>query len=146
MANAVEASITIRMAPEPLLRQFLDLDTMTHWWGVARGLVDPQPGGLWVLAWDVSEQGFRYISTGVIADYVAGGVLRIENLVYLNPERKILGPMSLSIAVKEEASGAKLQVRQSGYRKGEDWEWYHRAVVEGWPKVLVALKDYCETV
>ncbi len=51
------------------LQQFLAVEAMQRWWGVARGPVEPRVGGIWVLGWDLPPQGYRYVTTGIIVAY-----------------------------------------------------------------------------
>lgn len=142
--KSVRSSVDLPVAPELALEMFLNLTHMQNWWGVERGLVELKVGGCWTVAWQISDKGFGYVSTGIISEYEPVSKLKIDNMVYLNPEKPLLGPMTLEINVKPENGGTLLTVEQSGYREGEDWEWYYNAVVDGWPYALNLLKDYAE--
>src|SRR5687767_13285007 len=93
----VAASIDIRAKPEKILPAFLNQDQLQAWWGVERSLIEPKAGGLYTLAWNISEHGIKYISSGIIAELIPAEYLMIRNFVYLNPDKKILGPMELEI-------------------------------------------------
>jgi hypothetical protein len=141
----VAASIDIRAKPEKILPAFLRHDHLRKWWGVARSLIEARAGGLYTLAWDISEQGIKYISSGVIAELIPSEYLMIRNFVYLNPDKQILGPMELEIdliIIDEETT--KVGVVQSGYQYGGDWDWYYDSVVKAWPQTLELLKKYLE--
>ena len=117
---------------------------MSAWWGVARGLVDPRPGGVWALGWELSPAGYRYVTTGRIVNFEPGARLLIADIVYFNPERPVLGPMQLSVTAAIAPGGCELTVRQDGYRDGPDWDWLYKAVVDAWPATLDALKVHLE--
>jgi uncharacterized protein YndB with AHSA1/START domain len=141
----VAASIEINARPEKILPAFLSQEHLKVWWGVERSLIEPKAGGVYTLAWDISEQGIKFISTGVIEELIPGEYLMIKNFVYLNPERKILGPMELEIDLIETGDNlTKVGVVQSGYKYGDDWDWYYDAVVKAWPQTLELLKNYLE--
>jgi uncharacterized protein YndB with AHSA1/START domain len=143
--RSVEALVIIRAKPIEVINAFVDHEHLKAWWGVERSLVEARPGGVWALAWEISEAGMKYVSSGTLHDYEAGEYLRIDNLVYLNPERQILGPLTLEIFADEIRDGTKVRVIQSGYQSGNDWDWYYDAVVQAWPYALELLKKYLES-
>ncbi|TNE65969.1 MAG: hypothetical protein EP344_02720, partial [Bacteroidetes bacterium] len=60
----VETSIEIQAGPDAVIAAFTEPEPLRGWWGVERSLVEKRPGGLYVLAWQISGQGFGYISSG----------------------------------------------------------------------------------
>ena len=141
----VAASIEINARPEKILPAFLKQEHLKAWWGVDRSLIEPKAGGVYTLAWNFSEQGIKYISTGVFDELIPGEYLMIKNLVYLNPEKNILGPMELEIdLIATDDKITKVGVVQSGYKYGGDWDWYYEAVLTAWPQALEMLKNYLE--
>ncbi|MDX2048766.1 MAG: SRPBCC domain-containing protein [Chitinophagaceae bacterium] len=140
----VEAQTSIRAAAHQITAAFLMHEHLNGWWYVQRSLVEPKKGGVWALAWEVTEAGIKYVSSGTIGEYDPGKYLRIDNLVYLNTERQILGPMQLEIFVNGLETESKVKIIQSGYLYGGDWDWYYDAVVQGWPHAVQLLKKYLE--
>ncbi|HLE82417.1 MAG TPA: SRPBCC domain-containing protein, partial [Dehalococcoidia bacterium] len=65
-------------------------------------------------------------------------------LVYFNPERAPLGPMRLTILVREKDGRTRVSVRQEGFREGPDWDWYFEAVAGSWKEALGNLKRFLE--
>ena len=141
----VAASIDIRSKPESVFQAFLRLEHLKKWWGVERSLIEAKAGGLYTLAWNISENGIRYASSGIISELIPGEYLMIKSFVYLNSEKQILGPMELEIDLTPiDGIQTKVGVVQSGYQYGGDWDWYYNAVVEAWPVTLELLKNYLE--
>ena len=141
----VAASIEINARPEKILPAFLRQEHLKVWWGVERSLIDAKAGGVYTLAWNISEQGIKYVSTGIIEELIPGEYLMIKNLVYLSPAKKILGPMELEIdLMATDDKATKVGVVQSGYRYGDDWDRYYEAVLTAWPQALEMLKNYLE--
>jgi hypothetical protein len=139
-----EVQTSIRAAAHQITGAFLIHEHLKGWWYVQRSLVEPKKGGVWTLAWEVTEAGIKYVSSGTIGEYEPGKYLRIDNLVYLNPERQILGPMQLEIFVDDMGTVSEVKVVQSDYQYGGDWDWYYDAVVQGWPHAVQLLKKYLE--
>lgn len=140
----VETTIQIQAAPHRVIRALLDQNMLQAWWGVERSLIEPRPGGVYTLAWQVSTAGFGYVTSGIIAALKEDRKLMLENLVYLNPERPILGPMRLSFIAMEQAGQTQLTILQDGYLEGPDWDWYYQAVLKAWPVAAQHLKAYLE--
>jgi activator of Hsp90 ATPase-like protein len=141
--RAVEARIEVSISPEAAVDAFLDLEAMRGWWHVERGLVQVREGGVWALAWERSEHGFKYVITGRIASLEPRRLL-ITEMLYFNPERPVFGPMSLAVDAAPTLAGCELTVRQDGYGDGADWDWYYRVVRWAWPEVLKELKEFLE--
>ncbi|MDA2912840.1 SRPBCC domain-containing protein [Acidobacteriia bacterium AH_259_A11_L15] len=141
----VTRSVHIQASPERVLRAFLDVEQMKQWWGATRGLVEERRGGVWTLAWGEPGQGYKYVVAAVVKSILPGKRLRLEPLVYFNAERAVLGPMRLSISVRERGGKTRVSVRQDGYGEGPDWDWYYQAVVQGWKDTLANLKEYLES-
>ena len=143
----VTATISIKRTPTEVLDAFTDFETLQGWWGVQKALIEKKKGGLYCLGWDISEDGFKYVTSGTIKQYDAGSILEIENYAYFHPNLPILGPMNLTIKVEPEndnTSLTSLTIIQSGYQEGEDWDWYYKAVKVAWPDVLKTIKQFLE--
>jgi len=94
----------------------------------------------------MNNQGFQYISTGVITVYQPTKELLIDHFVYFNPEKAILGPTYLDIKLEEVNLATQLILIQGNYQEGGDWDWFYEVVKDAWPKVLQNLKNYLESV
>ena len=141
----VEAAILIHSTPERVIAAFLEEYDLKGWWGVQRCLVEKKVNGTWAVAWEISDSGIKYISTGVITEYNPHSHLAVSHLVYVNPDRQILGPMKLELFAETTADSAtRLQLIQSGYQQDGDWDWYFEAVKNTWPFALELLKKYLE--
>jgi uncharacterized protein YndB with AHSA1/START domain len=143
----VECKIDIHISPDQVIKAFTDAGWLKGWWGVERSMIELKKGGLYSLAWGISNEGIKYISTGVIADYDPGGTLHVEKYMYFNPQRPFLGPLHLMVNATPVDTGSHVYLCQGPYPEdgGPDWDWYYEAVVDAWPKVLQILKSYLET-
>jgi len=144
--RAVICDIEIETHPGKIIRAFTDAEMLRGWWGVEKSTIDLKPGGIYTLAWGISENGIKYISTGIIKYHDKESVLHISDYMYLSAERPFLGPLSLIIEAAATEKGASLHLQQGPYPEnmGEHWDWYYGVVNEAWPKVLVGLKKYLE--
>ena len=140
----VETIIQIQCGTEKVIKAFTDGENLNEWWGVERALVDKRPGGIYALAWEISEDGIKYISSGIIRDYLPDYLIHIEKMMYFNPARQILGPMELIVHASPKDGGSEVTITHMGYQSGEDWDWYYEAVKEAWPKAAQTLKVFLE--
>src|SRR5690242_13358378 len=97
MNKKVEISIQINTSPDLVIKAFTDPKMLNEWWGVQRSLIIPEKGGMYCLAWNISDTGFGFISYGTINRYHPKKQIIIDPYVYMNPEKQILGPMSLTV-------------------------------------------------
>ncbi len=144
--RTVSCNIEITVSPEKVIRAFTNSHTLKGWWGVEQSFIELKPGGIYTIAWGISENGIRFVSTGVIKQYEPGSFLHIGDYMYLNPERPFLGPLELLIDVSPVPAGSLLKLEQGPYPEDSDehWEWYYEVVNDAWPKVLLTLKQYLE--
>jgi len=141
----VEVSLDIRVPAATIISAFTEAGMLRDWWAVERSLIEKRTGGLYTLAWGITEKGFGYVSTGSVQEYDPAGLLVIGNFTYLNPEKSILGPMTLRVnATPTTANTSSLYLCQDGYQIGGDWDWYYKVVTDAWPTVAVTLKNYLE--
>lgn len=94
----------------------------------------------------MSATGMKYISTGVIKEYIPAQKLHVGDYMYLSTEQPFLGPLNLIVEATAADNEAILQLQQGPYPEGggEHWNWYYEAVNNAWPKVLHTLKQYLE--
>lgn len=146
MSRSVKAELPIQCEPSMVIDAFTSQQHLNGWWGVGKSLVDRLPGGLYALEW-LNEQGaIAFVTTGILGYYEPGRHLRVENLVYMNPERPILGPMGLEVTAEPDGAATLATIVQSGYQSGEHWDWYYEAVRDAWPQALEILKNYLESL
>ncbi|MBT8188896.1 MAG: SRPBCC domain-containing protein [Bacteroidia bacterium] len=144
MKRFVQSEIRIKATATEILDAFLSLKHLKSWWGVDSALIQKKDGGLYTITWLRSKDGIKFISTGRIKLYNWRSHLHLEDMVYINSERSILGPCTLRFDVEEKPSYSVLKVVQSGFQKGKSWDWYYKAVSDGWPEALIMLKKYLE--
>ena len=142
----VEASIDLELPPQQVLEVFIQHEHLKAWWGIHRSLIELRPGGCYSLSWQ-NHDCIEYVSTGIIAEYLPACQLKIKNLVYINPQRAILGPMELMIlTTPNDDHTTQLTVIQSGYQRGPDWDWLYESVEKAWPEVLLQIKKYLQPI
>lgn len=140
----VEVNILIKTKPKNVIKAFTDPKMLSEWWNVEKTLIEKKEGGLYTLAWNMSEKGFGYVSSGIIKKYDSEKELVISDFIYLNSEKPFLGPMQLTIRANEKNGITDVYLCQDGYQNGKEWDWYYEAVKEAWPNVMKEFKKYLE--
>lgn len=140
----VEVKIAVKAEPVEVIDAFMDLEKLKEWWGVERALIKTHVGHPYVLTWLIGQEGFGYVTSGIVELYDRNAEIKIRDMVYLNPQRSILGPMSLTVRAEKNYSATQVYLCQDGYQSGEDWNWYYAAVKEAWPETMQKLKNYLE--
>lgn len=139
-------TIDIYASSEKVFDAFIDPRMLRDWWGVERSFIEPEEGGNYALVWGVNKSGLGYITTGTFKIFEPTSVLEVNNFLYFNPAKEILGPCTLRIDIVDNLDSCSLTVTQSGYQEGHDWDWYYQVVNESWPTVLLYLKNYLEKI
>ncbi|NND32573.1 MAG: SRPBCC domain-containing protein [Saprospiraceae bacterium] len=140
----VETVVAMQIDPKLFIDAFLVPEMLGSWWGVQQSLIEPKVGGPYSLVWKIGKEGFGYVTSGIVTSYQPDRLLEIKNLVYYNPERPFLGPMSLRIGAQRLPDYTECYLCQAGYQEGADWDWYYDAVRVAWPEIMLKLKDYLE--
>lgn len=142
----VESSVFIPRPAKLVLSAFTDATHLKNWWRVERSCIELKPGGLYSLVWKITDDAMGFVTTGIVSEYLPACQLKIENLVYFNPQRAIFGPMELMVLTTPEVMGTTLTIVQSGYKDGPDWDWYYNVVKETWPIMILKIKEYLEGI
>ena len=140
--RSVEAEALIPAPPAAVLQAFLGEAELSGWWQTTRSLVEPEAGGVWSIAWDDwGEEKSQHAWTGTI-ETLDEKRLVIANMVMMEPDMPLLGPMRLELRVQPEGDGTRLHVSHGGYGYGEHWDEMYLLVVNGWGHVLGDLEEW----
>ena len=140
----VEVEIFVAVSAREVIEAFTSPKKLSEWWSVQKSFIDLREGGAYVLTWEISEAGYKYVTSGVIGAFNQDGLLKIENVVYMSPGRELLGPMRIIVRAQQSHDKTLVTICQDGYREGHDWDWYYHAVKTAWPQVAESLKRYLE--
>jgi len=144
MQKIVESNIHINSSPRDIIAALIEKEHLTAWWGVDSALIEKKDGGLYTLTWMKSKEGIKFVSSGRIKFYDPRSHLHLEDLIYVNCDKPLLGPFWVKYNVELDGTGSHLTVIQGGFKKDKDQEWYYNSVLDGWPSALVLLKKYLE--
>ncbi len=144
MKRFILSEIRIRSQSIEIIDALINLNKLKQWWGVDGGIIEPKDGGIYCTTWLKSNHGVKFVSTGRIKLLDKNSYLHLEDMIYINSEKGILGPYNIQYTVEQHKQYTILTVKQSGFKKEEKEAWYYEAVEKGWPEALVMLKKYLE--
>lgn len=61
LMKKVEVNLSINTTPEKVIQAFTDPNQLGEWWGVEKSLIQKKIGGLYTLAWSITEKGMGYV-------------------------------------------------------------------------------------
>lgn len=146
MKKNVSAEIRIKSKVSTIINAFVDPSILKEWWATASVYIEQKDGGLYTLSWLKSDAGIKFILTGRINLLNKRSHLYLEDVLYINAERPILGPTKIKIEVNEKSSYSIVKISHTGFGKTDEWDWYYNLMLDSWPQVLVFLKQYLEKV
>jgi hypothetical protein len=140
----VTSEIRINRPAQEIIKALIEQEHLKKWWGVDSAFVQKKDGGLYTLTWMRTMEGIKFVQTGKINVLNLRSHLYLEDVLYINYEKPIMGPYSIKFDVIEKPHYSVLKVVQNGFEKHELGEWYYKSVVDGWPQALMFLKNYLE--
>lgn len=139
--------------PAPPERVFALLHTpsaIRQWWGAARVVVIPRPGGVWAAAWGDDEDDPDYITTATMTVFdppPPEGRIRFEKYEYVSKH----GPLPFEADFVTEftvgpngAGSSILNVRQDGFPTGPEADDFYAACRKGWHDTFDSIRRYVD--
>lgn len=111
------------------------------WWGAARAVVVPGPGGLWAAAWGESEDDPDYTTVATIREFDPPKRMVLADYRY----RARTGPLpfeadfTTTFEVEPHRDGALLRVCQDGFPTGPEADAFYHACEQGWRETFAAI-------
>ena len=146
MKRSVHSEIRINCSAQKIIEALIEEAHLKNWWAIDSAFIQPKDGGLYTLTWLRSMDGIKFIQTGKIKLLNKRSHLHLEDVLYINSEKPIIGPFTINFDIESKSNYSILKVVQNGFGKEKKWDWYYNAVIDGWPEALVFLKKYLEKV
>jgi len=152
--DSFELSTTFDATAMQVLSAFLDPEAVKTWWPAKTAVVQPRPGGLFVIERDAGQPGQDDLLgplggtiVGTLDTAMAGHHVVFGNLHWLSPRGEVFGPTRLEVRLfsKNDPRGrpALLRIRSSGYQAGERWARYRDVTQREWAGMLERLTAFC---
>lgn len=144
MKRQTQTQIRINASADVIINALTDPEELKNWWGVNSSFIEAKDGGLYILSWLKSDAGIKFILTAKIRLLNKRSHLYLEDLLYINAERPILGPTLLKIDIASRETYSIVSLVHSAFEKDQNWDWYFELMSDSWPQALVFLKQYLE--
>lgn len=131
--RVIRASIRTSASPEEAWKAWADPERIAHWF-VDRAKGEPRPGT--TFTWFFDKFGYE-----IPYEVVAAEPNRRFALGGSAPGR---GPFLLDITIRTEAGQTVVELVNSGFLEGAEWDDEYEGVVSGWKNALAVLKVYLE--
>ena len=95
MKRFILSDIRIRSQANEIIDALIDLSKLKQWWGVDGGIIESKDGGIYCTTWLKSNHGVKFVSTGRIKLLDRNAYLHLEDMIYINSEKGILGPYNI---------------------------------------------------
>ena len=135
--------------PVPAIKLFEALVTpsaIRSWWGAAKAIVLPEPGGTWVASWGENENDPDYISSFKILDYEPPVRLLLGEGKYFARDGQPpfeMDKMTTEFVVEEQGPGiCALRITQDGFPSEKVADDFYEACVIGWTNTFEGIRKY----
>ena len=144
MKRFINTEIRIRSSCVRIIECLTDPKELKACWAVDDAFIEKKDGGHYILTWFKSEHGVKLVQTAKIRVLNTRSHLHLEDVMYINSEKSILGPFLIKYDIEEHNSYSILKITHSGFEKSGDWQWYYEHMQDSWPQALLFLKQYLE--
>jgi uncharacterized protein YndB with AHSA1/START domain len=132
------------VSPQKLFALLHTPSAIRRWWGVARAVVLPQPGGVWAAAWGDSEDDPDYITVATIREFEPPQRMVLSDYRY----RARGGPLPFKadfvteFVVLPHPEGAVLRVTQDGFPVACEADEFYAGCEKGWRDTFTGIRRY----
>ncbi len=144
----IDHSIRISIGHRRIVAAFFNPEDLKAWWGVRCAVVEPRPGGLYLLAWPETQAGsqgpWSGILAGVVREYHPTDGFSLTSTHWLTGTGDSFGPSDLTIRIDGKINQSILTVRQAGFPTDPDGNRLGERASRGWVSCLSSLKNYLD--
>ncbi len=117
------------------------------WWGAARAIVMPEPGGLWVAAWGEDEDDPDYVTVATMRTFDPPRRIVMEDYRYRSKTGGLPfdADFVVEFAVEESSRGSLLRVTQDGFPVAEEADAFYAACETGWVNTFAGIRRFFES-
>ncbi len=115
-----------------------------QWWGAARAVVLPKPGGIFAAAWGEAEDDPDYVTVATIREFQSPHRMVLSNYLY----HAKTGPLPFEadfvteFFVSRHPDGASLRVTQDGFPAGPEGDSFYAGCQKGWKDTFAGIRRY----
>jgi uncharacterized protein YndB with AHSA1/START domain len=135
---------TFSASPETVFALLHTPSAIRAWWGVARAVVLPEPGGVWAAAWGDAEDDPDYVTVATVRVFDPPRRMVLADYRY----RAKSGPLPFqadfvtTFEVSPHPLGALLRVSQDGFPCSPEGDSFYAACAQGWRDTFGGIRAY----
>lgn len=132
------------VSPERLFALLVTPSAIRGWWGAARAVVHPAPGGLWVAAWGDDEDAPDYVTAARMRVYDPPRRVVFADYEYVARAGALpfQAEFVTEFAVTPHPDGAVLRVEQDGFPAGPEADDFYAACGRGWRDTFAGIRRF----
>lgn len=137
---------TFRATPDRLFALLHTPSAIRQWWGAARAVVVPEPGGVWAAAWGEAEDDPDYVTVATIQEFDPPRQMVLTDYRYRSRSGRLPfdAEFVTAFAVASHPQGAVLRVSQDGFPIGSEADAFYAACEKGWRDTFAGIHRYVE--
>lgn len=134
---------TFPVAPARLFAALHTPSAIRGWWGAARAIVLPEPGGLWAAAWGDDEDDPEYVTTARIREFDPPRRMVLGDYRYrARSPLPFAADFVTTFEVLPHPDGCLLRVVQAGFPAGPEADAFYAACASGWADTFAGLRRH----
>lgn len=137
---------TFGVTPEVLFSILHTPSAIRGWWGAARAMVLPEPGGMWVAAWGADEDSPDYVTVATIKVFEPPRRMVFADYKYYSKN----GPLPFQadfiteFNIERRPDGAMLRVTQDGFPADATADEFYAACGTGWRDTFSGIRRFLQ--
>jgi len=130
--------------PERLFALLHTPSAIRRWWGAARAIVAPEPGGIWAAAWGEKEDDPDYLTVATLGAFDPPRRIVFTNYQYRAREARLpfVADFVTEFAVAPHPDGSILRVTQDGFPAAPEADEFYDACQKGWRDTFAGIRRY----
>ncbi len=137
---------TFAATPEELFSILHTPSAIRGWWGAARAIVLPEPGGTWVAAWGADENSPDYITVATMKVFEPPRRIVFADYKYYSKNGPLPFQANFTTEFNVEScpDGAILRVTQEGFPADTTADEFYAACETGWRDTFGGIRRYLQ--
>jgi uncharacterized protein YndB with AHSA1/START domain len=135
-----------RASPEQLFAILHTPSAIREWWGAARAIVVPEPGGIWIAAWGTDENRPDYVTAATMHVFAPPNRIVFDNYQYhaRNGALPFDADFVTEFLVEPRGDQTMLRVTQDGFPDEAIADDFYAGCEIGWRETFKGIRRFLE--
>jgi uncharacterized protein YndB with AHSA1/START domain len=133
-------------SPERVFAILHTPSAIREWWGAARAIVIPEPGGIWIAAWGPDENRPDYVTAATMQVFEPPNRIVFGNYQYhaRNGALPFKADFATEFLIEPHEVGAILRVTQDGFPDNAIADDFYAGCEIGWRETFKGIRSYLQ--